>query len=190
MLIQTDDDLTKFVTKAQDGDKEAFGIIFQQFYRRIRAFIYTLGYKGNNVDDLVQEAFLKAYINIKKLENPEYFSTWLHRIAKNEYLQGLRKDSKRENESLDGLFLSDRVFTPDELYIGRQLGLRIVDSISGLPEKFRNAVEGSISGNSIDEDARRLHVLSSTIKTQRHRGYAIFVNRLKELYPEIEYQRN
>lgn len=187
MLIQTDDNLTELVTKAQEGDNESFEIIFRQFRPRIRAFIYRLGYKGNNVDDLVQEAFLKAYINLEKLENPEYFSTWLHRIAKNEYLQGLRKNSRGEDESLDSLFLSDRVFTPEELYIGRQFELRIADAMSGLPEKFRNAVEGSISGNSIDEDAIRLNVLGSTIKTQRHRGHVIFVSRLKELYPEMEY---
>jgi RNA polymerase sigma-70 factor (ECF subfamily) len=73
------------------GDSAAFNELFGRFERKLRAFLlYKSADSKFEVDDLVQETFVKAFLNIGQYSQQAQFSTWLLRIAINELLQAKR----------------------------------------------------------------------------------------------------
>ncbi len=79
------------VAKARRGDVDAYNLLVSRWERRV--FNYILRLVGNREDamDVAQEAFLKAYQNLGKLDDPGRFASWLFRIAHNESFSLLRK---------------------------------------------------------------------------------------------------
>ena len=74
------------------GDQLAFNELFMRHDRALRLFLYRrLG--SDNIDDIVQDTYVKAFIKIKQFDGTSQFSTWLYRIAFNELLQSKRKTS-------------------------------------------------------------------------------------------------
>jgi RNA polymerase sigma-70 factor (ECF subfamily) len=79
------------IPKAQRGDVEAFNLLISRWEKRV--FNYLLRILQNREDalDLSQDVFLKAYQNLRKLEDPDRFAAWLFRIAHNEAYSLFRK---------------------------------------------------------------------------------------------------
>ena len=79
------------IRKARQGDVEAFNLLISRWEKRV--FNYLLRILQNREDalDLSQDVFLKAYQNLRKLEDPERFAAWLFRIAHNEAYSLFRK---------------------------------------------------------------------------------------------------
>lgn len=79
------------IAKARRGDVEAYNLLVSRWEKRV--FNYLLRLVSNREDalDVSQEAFLKAYQNLPKLEDPDRFSAWLFRIAHNEAFSLLRR---------------------------------------------------------------------------------------------------
>ena len=79
------------IAKARQGDVEAYNLLVSRWEKRI--FNYLLRLVSNREDalDLSQETFLKAYQNLRKLDDPARFAAWLFRIQRNEFISGLRR---------------------------------------------------------------------------------------------------
>ena len=86
------------ISRARQGDVEAFNLLISRWEKRV--FNYLLRILQNREDalDLSQDVFLKAYQNLRKLEDPGRFAAWLFRIAHNEAYSLFRK-RKPEGES-------------------------------------------------------------------------------------------
>jgi RNA polymerase sigma-70 factor (ECF subfamily) len=93
------------IPKAQRGDVEAFNLLISRWEKRV--FNYLLRILQNREDalDLSQDVFLKAYQNLRKLEDPDRFAAWLFRIAHNEAYSLFRK-RKPEGEPHSGQSVS------------------------------------------------------------------------------------
>ncbi|MHC9510496.1 RNA polymerase sigma factor [Kangiella sp. M94] len=74
------------------GDKNAFNELFARHDQALKAFLYHR-LDCQNIDDIVQETYVKAFLKIKQFDGKSKFSTWLYRIAFNEFLQLKRKAS-------------------------------------------------------------------------------------------------
>lgn len=74
------------------ADKNAFNELFQRHDKGLKAFLYHR-LDCQNIDDIVQETYVKAFLKIKQFDGKSQFSTWLYRIAFNEFLQLKRKAS-------------------------------------------------------------------------------------------------
>lgn len=88
------------IARARKGDVESFNLLVSRWERRV--YNYLLRILGNREDalDLTQDVFLKAYQNLRKLDDPSRFAPWLYRIAHNEAFSLFRK---RRPESADEL---------------------------------------------------------------------------------------
>ncbi|ACV26661.1 RNA polymerase sigma factor [Kangiella koreensis] len=74
------------------GDQHAFNELFARHDQALKLFLYhRLG--SDNIDDIVQETYVKAFLKIKQFDGKSKFTTWLYRIAFNEFLQLKRKTS-------------------------------------------------------------------------------------------------
>jgi len=71
------------VREARTGDREAFCHLVDLYWDRIRRWVFALTHHAQEAEDLTQDVFLKAWVNLKTLEEDGYFRAWLFRIARN-----------------------------------------------------------------------------------------------------------
>ena len=82
------------IKKAQKGDDQAFLKLFQQYQEDIYRLAFTYVKNQNDALDVVQEVAYRSFKKIDTLKNPEYFKTWLIKIAINCAIELVRKDKK------------------------------------------------------------------------------------------------
>lgn len=80
--------------EVQNGDLELFGLLVERYEAKMMRYArkFLFGYQDS--EDLVQEAFLKAYANIQAFDPKRVFSSWLYRIAHNEFLNAIKKKGR------------------------------------------------------------------------------------------------
>lgn len=127
----------RLVEEARKGSTESFAQLVRQYERKI--FRLTLRITGNQEDaaDAMQEAFMKAYANLKMFHGDSRFYTWLARIAVNEALTKLRKRLSHKQVSLDDdntltLEITDVCDNPEQKYAKTELQEIMREAIDGL----------------------------------------------------------
>src|SRR3954452_18419890 len=85
------------VSRARDGDAEAFRLLVERHSRAIFRVAWRMTGNQHDADDVVQEAFLRAYRQLDAFEERANFSTWLHRIAVNCALDLLRARKRADS---------------------------------------------------------------------------------------------
>ena len=150
------------IAKARQGDVEAYNLLVSRWEKRI--FNYLLRLVSNREDalDLSQETFLKAYQNLRKLDDPARFSAWLFRIAHNEAPFSLLRRRKPV----------ERAFEPRPRDFGGrllpvELALAVESALKMLNEDQREAVLLKVyQGFKFDEMAEILECPVSTVKSR------------------------
>ncbi len=95
----TDQELENLLQKAQSGDREAFGFIFDEFSSKIYKFVYfRVGHKEVS-EDILADTFVKAWIKISQVNSPKALSSWLYQVAKNNIIDYYRV--KKETVALE-----------------------------------------------------------------------------------------
>lgn len=87
---KTDEELVKMV---QAGERDVFGVLVRRYEQKIFRYGRRFVYEAENIKDLTQEIFLKAYVNINSFDASRRFSPWIYRIAHNEFVNALKKKS-------------------------------------------------------------------------------------------------
>ena len=90
-ISKTDEQIAALVQK---GDKEAFGVIMDRYERKLFSYARKFLTGQDNIEDVVQEVFIKTYQNIKSFDLSQKFSPWIYRVAHNTFVNALRKKSK------------------------------------------------------------------------------------------------
>jgi len=125
-----------------------------------------------NAQDCVHDAILKAYENIHKLRQEEYFKTWLVRILINECKQSLKKQKRESSLDVELPKISSR----DNPYSNIEIG----EAIDSLPQKIRLVViMFYIEDYSIDDIKRVLNIPEGTVKSRLYKGRKILKELLK-----------
>ncbi len=125
-----------------------------------------------NAQDCVHDAILKAYENIHKLRQEEYFKTWLVRILINECKQSLKKQKRESSLDVELPTISSR----DNPYSNIEIG----EAIDSLPQKIRLVViMFYIEDYSIDDIKRVLNIPEGTVKSRLYKGRKILKELLK-----------
>ncbi len=79
------------IQKLQKGDTDAFAFLVNEYSPRISRYLSKFLYTTEDVEDILQEVFIKAYVNIQSFDNTQPFSPWIYRIAHNEAINFLKK---------------------------------------------------------------------------------------------------
>lgn len=129
------------VAQAQSGDKEAFGLIFEQHHRFIYKFIYAMLGDHSLAEELTQETFLGAYKNLGMLRHEAALKTWLCSIAKNKVYKSFRsskKEGKQSDDELETLeILDNKNPSPVEQFLNKELNSLIGEVLKKLDEDKR-----------------------------------------------------
>jgi RNA polymerase sigma-70 factor (ECF subfamily) len=169
------------IAKARQGDVEAYNLLVSRWEKRI--FNYLLRLVSNREDalDISQETFLKAYQNLRKLDDPARFSAWLFRIAHNEAFSLLRR--RRPETELAG---EPR---PPELgprMLPMELSLAVESALKLLSADQREAVLLKVyQGFKFEEMAEILECPVSTVKSRLYTALDLLKTTLAPVQKEI-----
>ena len=153
------------------GDTAAFEYLFDRYRDAIhRLFLQRTG-NAEDADDLLQETFIKVYMNLHRY-SPEYtFGQWLYTIARNTFIDYVRK--RQDDLPIDEKFSSpaSNTPTPEESVITSQQRHQIELCIARLPENYRRLIRMRFFDEySYEEIAVKLSLPLGTVKTQIHRA--------------------
>ena len=173
---QTDLQLVK---KVRNGDRAAFDLLVIKYQSRVASIISRYVYDSQEVMDLAQETFVKAYRAIDRFRGDSAFYTWLYRIAVNtakNYLeargrrpQGSADSADAENFD-DGARLRDNA-SPERVLQREQLQQELRRAIAGLPEELRSAfLLREYDGLSYEDIARILECPIGTVRSRIFRA--------------------
>ncbi len=167
--IHDDSTLVKMVI---EGDSTAFDTLFARHSDAIHAMLLKYSGNSDDVNDLMQEAFMKAYLKIG-LYNPKYdFGAWIYTIARNTFVDFSRT---RKSNALNPQNLSPEIDnttqasapTPEDYIINAQQRAQIERYIAMLPEDYRQLFElRFLDEYSYDEIAEKLDMKLGTVKTR------------------------
>jgi RNA polymerase sigma factor (sigma-70 family) len=131
------------------GNQSAYKQLLKKYHDAIFNVIYRIVHDRDQVEDLTQEVFVKAFASLKNFNEEYAFSTWLYKIATNSSIDYIRKrkldtfsiDKPIAMEESDYKYeLPDTSFQPDRNIIQHQRNLLIEEAIKQLPEKYRRVI--------------------------------------------------
>ncbi|MCM3217497.1 RNA polymerase sigma factor SigW [Niallia taxi] len=172
--------IKKRIKQVIKGDQNAFGDIIDIYKDKVFQICYRMLGNRHEAEDISQEAFLRAYVNINRFNMDLKFSTWLYRIATNLCIDRIRKKKPdyyldAEVPGTDGLNMYSQISSdtrlPEEDVESLELQALIQREISKLPEKYRSVIVLKyIEELSLNEISEILELPLGTVKTRIHRG--------------------
>src|SRR5450631_1770994 len=181
------------VRAAKGGDDKAFGELVKRYDRNVFRIAQHITQNREDAEDVVQDAFLKAYQNLKNFQEQSKFYTWLVRIAVNEALMRLRRrrpermvsldeDIKTEDDSMPRE-VADWAPNPEQLYSQGELKEILGKTIQGLPPSFRTVfVLRDVEGLSTEETADALDLSVPAVKSRLLRARLQLRERLTKYF--------
>lgn len=170
----------ELVRLSQGGNEAAFEDLVRRHQQRVFALVNGILRRPDDVEDVAQQVFLKAYLGIKRFDQRAAFSTWLYKIAVNECWDYLRKKkvrplvyeadlSEEQVSRLDGIVSADRPPEgPNDRAEARELVERMLDT---LPDQDRQLLLlKEVEGFSVQELAEILKLNVNTVKVRLFRA--------------------
>lgn len=188
----------QLVERAQRGDKSAFELLVAKYQRKLIRLLSRFIRDPTEVEDVAQEAFIKAYRALPSFRGDSAFYTWLYRIgintAKN-YLvaMGRRAPTVTETESADseGSEESGQVpdyNTPENELMSRQIAETVNRAVEELPEELRTAITlRELEGLSYEDIAAIMNCPIGTVRSRIFRAREAIAEKLR---PQLETRKD
>lgn len=160
-------DITLVTQVVVFGNKRAFDALLRKYQSQVRRFLLGLTVGDSQLaDDLAQETFIKAYMNIGKFRGLSSFSTWIMRIAYNTHYDYRRTHHQTEDADTPAVAARSGGTTAD-----CALGIDILNALATLNPEERTCITLQlIEGQPIDKIASITGMTSGTVKSHLHRG--------------------
>jgi RNA polymerase sigma-70 factor, ECF subfamily len=185
------------VQAAKRGEVAAFEDLVRRYDRNVFRIAQHITQNREDAEDVVQDAFLKAYENLDQFQGQSKFYTWLVRIAVNEALMKLRKRRPERMVSLDEEVkteddalpreVADWTPNPEQQYTQAELRDILSRTIQGLPPGFRTVfVLRDVEGLSTEETAEALDLSIPAVKSRLLRARLQLRERLSRFFQKRE----
>jgi RNA polymerase sigma-70 factor (ECF subfamily) len=190
-IVGADTDLD-LVRRTKLGDRHAFDMLVVRHQRKLAYVISRYIRLPQQIEDVTQEAFIKAYRGIMSFREESKFSTWLHRIGVNAALSFLATERRRiphyqssfdanTNEPIASEIVSEE--SPERLLTTQQIGETVSSVLKKLPDELRTAITlREIDGLSYEEIA---NIMDCPVGTVRSRIFRARENIAAALRPEL-----
>ncbi len=183
----------RLIQQAQEGDQRAFEALLRLHDRRVLALIGSFIRRRQDVEDLAQDVFLKAYLALGRFRPGASFAPWLNRIAVNTCYDHLRKVRRRPETALDDLAGNEKAYLSagggsDDRVAARDLAERI---LATLPPKDRLAITlREVQGLEIAEIAHALGCTRPAAKVRLFRARRAMQATLQRMIRQEEQMGN
>jgi RNA polymerase sigma-70 factor (ECF subfamily) len=190
----------ELVARAQRGDKRAFELLVMKYQRKLGRLLSRWVRDPAEVEDVTQEAFIKAYRALPSFRGESAFYTWLYRIAINtakNYLVALGRRAPTstgfDNEEAEGFEDAEQLrdsSTPETELEGKQVAAVVNKAMDALPEDLRTAITlREIEGLSYDEIASVMNCPIGTVRSRIFRAREAIATELRPLLGTEENRR-
>lgn len=180
------------IRRVLEGDNTAYEFLQKKYKNLIYSLVKKMIKNDSDVEDLVQETFIKAYKALDKFKFNYSFSAWIYRIASNNTIDFLRKrrfdtfsiDKPIGNAEDENYFeIEDNSYSPDADLISEQKADIITAAINTLPENYREIIllrhEEELDYKAI---AEQLDLPLGTVKAHLFRARKLLYEELKDKY--------
>jgi RNA polymerase sigma-70 factor (ECF subfamily) len=180
------------VQRVQRGDKVAFEMLFTKYQRRVSRLVSRFVRSDSEVEDIVQESFIKAYRALGSFRGDSAFYTWLYRIAVNTAKNYLVAASKRpisltqfekndDDDFEEDHFMSDAA-TPESELITKQIAETVNKTMNELPVDLREAIMlREIEGMSYEDIADSMGCPIGTVRSRIFRAREAISQKIKPM---------
>lgn len=137
---KTDEEIAVLVCK---GDKDAFGLLIDKYEQKLTRYIMRFTQNTEDVSDILQVVFIKAYTNLQSFDTSRSFNSWVYRIAHNESVTYLKKRGGEKVSFIDFDTFLPHPFakeTSDDLALSREDKEALEQSLSKLSLKYREVL--------------------------------------------------
>ncbi|MEO8720439.1 MAG: sigma-70 family RNA polymerase sigma factor [Ginsengibacter sp.] len=183
----------EIIQKINDGEVK----LFETLIRRYNSFLYKIGrtyrYNHQDTEDLMQDAYINAYFNLKKFENRSSFKTWFTRIMLNLCYQKRQKLSYKneisgsdfQNEKSNIMFHHST--NNENTSVNKELGHILENAIHQIPEDYRIVFTlRELNGLSVAETSAALDITESNVKVRVNRAKTMLQKEIRKMYSPQE----
>lgn len=182
----------QLVARAQGGDKRAFELLVEKYQRKLARLLSRFIRDPAEVEDVTQEAFIKAYRALPAFRGDSAFYTWLYRIgintAKN-YLMAMGRraptSTEVEAEEAEGFDEGEQlrdINTPESVLLSKEIAETVNATIESLPEELRKAIQmREIEGMSYEDIAQAMDCPIGTVRSRIFRAREAIAEQLRPL---------
>jgi len=173
------------IDRALQGGNDAFGALLTPHLTSLNRFARMRLRSESEVEDVVQQALLRAFRNLRQFRREASFKTWLSAIIFNEVIHLRRRQATAPTRSLHetrAACLADPSSSPDVQLQRIERVERLHQALNRLPEKYRVMIQlRDLHELSIAETARSLSLTPAAVKTRHHRAKKLLVRSLSRL---------
>lgn len=190
---------TELIDRIRKGERDLFEILI----RRNNPYLYKLGmsygYKHEDVEDLMQEALIAAYMNLGKFEGRSTFKTWITRIMLNQcYHKAQKLSFKNEkakghiNEKTTPMFESNQSSDTYKSVLNNELSNIVGNALISIPIEYRMVFSlRELNGMSTAETAELLEISETNVKVRLNRAKQMLREKVEKMYsPEDIFEFN
>ena len=190
---------SELINRIQKGEGELFEILIRRNNPYLHKIGMSYGYNHEDVQDLMQESFIAAYLSLEKFEGRSSFKTWITRIMLNQCYQKAQKQSfKKEkangmlNEKATPMFESNQSTDTYRSVLNSELGNIVGNALVSIPFDYRMVFSlRELNGMSIAETAELLNISETNVKVRLSRAKQMLREKLEEMYsPEDIFEFN
>jgi RNA polymerase sigma-70 factor, ECF subfamily len=190
----------ELVLLAQRGDKRAFGMLVDKYQRKLARLLSRMIRDQAEIEDVVQESFIKAYRALPNFRGDSAFYTWLYRIGINTAKNYLVSMGRRPTVSTDIEIEDAENFdsgselrtmeTPESALMTKEIAQTVNDTVASLPEELRTAITlRELEGLSYEEIATIMQCPIGTVRSRIFRARETIALKLRPLLDTPEHKR-
>lgn len=167
----------------QQGDEHAFAVLLGRYQDKLLRYGRKFLSRREDIEDMVQEVFIKTYQNIKSFDTSRTFSPWIYRIAHNVFVNALRRKERDPIIlfDLDALMMHSGVEDPHEARDREEVRVLIEQGLELLSPAYREIlILYYLEDLSYQEIADVLHLPVGTVGVRLRRGRAMLKKHIEE----------
>ncbi|MFT7485792.1 MAG: RNA polymerase sigma-70 factor (ECF subfamily) [Candidatus Paceibacteria bacterium] len=182
---------TRLVEETLAGSQAAFEELVVRYQSRLFALARRYSRNAMDVEDIVQDAFLKAYSKLHTFDHRASFYTWIYRIATNTILDGMKRRGRSpvqhvEDPEVLGEVTPVNLPSPSAKMEENEISCITQEVLGQMPDIFRAVlVMREFDGLAYQEIADTLGISIGTVESRLFRARARFKDKLLALYPEF-----
>lgn len=190
----------QLVERVREGDKHAYGLLVEKYRRKLLRLLSRMVRDQDEIEDIAQETFIKAYRALPQFRGDAAFYTWLYRIAVNtakNYLtakgrgmQTMSDQALNDEDEPDERLMAQDISTPESELLSKQVAYAVNEAVEALPEELRQAITlREIEGMSYEEIAEAMACPIGTVRSRIFRAREAIAAKLRPILGTSEDRR-
>ncbi len=182
----------QLVERARSGDKRAFDLLVQKYHRRLMRLLSRMVRNQEEVEDIAQETFIKAYRALPQFRGDAAFYTWLYRIGVNtarnflasrgRSMPTISDQAVNDDDEPDERLVAQDINTPESMLLSKQVAVAVNDAVEALPEELRTAITlREMEGMSYEEIAEMMGCPIGTVRSRIFRAREAIAAKLRPI---------